>query len=311
MKRSPHPPPPTVTPTSRRRCRHTSPQVRPNRILPSRFSRNQTPGASGIEAPWSEKFHAPPQDSNPGEASAIPVWKRTSDILLVLLILPVVALVASLLYCWIQVVSPGSVLFRQTRIGRGGKPFTIYKFRSMNLSAPTDIHEAHVEHLIKSNKPMTKLDVTGDSRLIRGGCLMRTSGLDELPQFINVLRGEMSLVGPRPCLPNEFALYDPHQRQRFTVQPGLTGLWQVNRTHSTTFSEMVKMDCDYVDHLTAMTDFQIILRTPVALLGQMKACTYPKVKKTGRRRGAIQPTSRPDSLPAYCLSMSNTQRISD
>ncbi len=227
------------------------------------------------------------------------------------MILPFVALLAALVYCWIQLVSPGAVLFRQTRIGRGGKPFTIYKFRSMSLKAATNIHEAHVEHLIKSNKPMIKLDVTGDSRLIRGGCLIRTSGLDELPQFINVLRGEMSLVGPRPCLPREFELYDAHQRHRFAVQPGLTGSWQVTRTHSTTFSEMVEMDNDYVDRLDPIVDIQIILRTPFALLGQMKACASSKVQKASRRAIVPQSSSKPISQPGYALSMSSTQRISD
>lgn len=121
---------------------------------------------------------------------------------------------------------------------------------------------------------MIKLDVSGDSRLIMGGCLIRTSGLDELPQFINVLRGEMSLVGPRPCLPKEYEFYPEHIRQRFTVQPGLTGIWQVCRTQSTTFREMVKMDNDYVGHLTLFADLGIILKTPLALLGQTIASAH-------------------------------------
>ena len=181
----------------------------------------------------------------------------------------------------------------------------------MSLKAATNIHEAHVEHLIKSNMPMIKLDVTGDSRLIRGGCLIRNSGLDELPQFINVLRGEMSLVGPRPCLPREFELYDANQRHRFAVQPGLTGLWQVARTHSTTFSEMVEMDNDYVDSLDPLVDIRIILKTPFALLCQMKYCATFNVTKGSRRAVVPQCSSKPISQPAYVLSMSSTQRISD
>lgn len=226
-------------------------------------------------------------------------------------ILPLVVFLASLVYCWIQAVSPGNVLFRQTRIGRNGKPFTIYKFRSMKLSAPTNVHEAHVEHLIKSNMPMTKLDAVGDSRLIQGGCLIRTSGLDELPQLINVLRGEMSLVGPRPCLPKEFELYEEDQRHRFSVQPGLTGQWQVNRSTSTTFTEMVKMDDDYVDHLSPLKDLQIILKTPFALLGQMKACTQAKALTPAPR---IRPQARPQTLvsrPVFGLPMNATQKLTD
>ncbi len=229
-----------------------------------------------------------------------------------LLILPFVAFFAFIVYCWIRIVSPGSVLFRQTRIGRGGKPFTIYKFRSMKLQALTDVHEAHVEHLIKSNLPMTKLDMVGDSRLIPGGCFIRTSGLDELPQFINVLRGEMSLVGPRPCLPKEYDLYDESQRHRFSVQPGLTGQWQVNRTETTTFSEMVRMDDEYVSRLSPLADLQIILRTPVALLQQMKACAR---SKSGSRGFVMRPVparaSRMVPPPVFSLPMSATQKLSD
>jgi lipopolysaccharide/colanic/teichoic acid biosynthesis glycosyltransferase len=212
------------------------------------------------------------------EAFEIPTWKRMSDLMLVAFILPFIALFAAFIYCWIKIVSPGHVLFRQTRIGRGGKPFTIYKFRSMNAQASMEVHEAHVEHLIKTNLPMTKLDRAGDSRLIKGGYLIRHSGLDELPQFINVLRGEMSLVGPRPCLPKEYDLYDDSQRHRFSVQPGLTGQWQVNRTDRTTFSEMVRMDDDYVNHYSLWLDLQIIFKTPLALFNQVRACVQTRFR---------------------------------
>ncbi len=158
---------------------------------------------------------------------------------------------------------------------------------------------------------MIKLDATGDSRLIKGGCLIRTSGLDELPQFINVLRGEMSLVGPRPCLPKEFELYDVHQLRRFTVQPGLTGLWQVNRNQATTFCEMVVMDDDYADHLNPMTDLWIILKTPFVLIGQMMACANTKSLESASRPFAIGRSSKAVTHPTYALSMNITQRISD
>lgn len=255
-------------------------------------------------------FKVPIQEAGPrslDDASAPPVWKRGFDILSVVLFLPFLVVIAALAYCWIQIVSPGKVLFRQTRVGRNGKPFTIYKFRSMELQAPTDVHEAHVEHLIRSNKPMTKLDLAGDSRLIKGGCLIRSSGIDELPQLINMLRGEMSLVGPRPCLPNEFNLYGEHQRDRFSVQPGLTGQWQVHRTERTTFSEMVKMDDHYVDHLSPLTDFRIILQTPVALFAQMKGCG--KAKAAGKRQGPA--SSAASTSQAFGLSMSVSQKLSD
>lgn len=240
----------------------------------------------------------------------IPAWKRVADVAFVLLILPIVVFLASIVYCWIKAVSPGQVLFRQTRVGRDGKPFTIYKFRSMKLQAPTNVHEAHVEHLIKSNMPMTKLDVMGDSRLIKGGCLIRTSGLDELPQFINVLRGEMSLVGPRPCLLKEFDLYEPSQRRRFSVQPGLTGQWQVSRTEKTTFSEMVRMDEEYVNRLSPLMDLGIILKTPLALLMQMVACAKSKPRRFVTRPITARNSHRV-SPPVYALHLSATRKLSD
>jgi lipopolysaccharide/colanic/teichoic acid biosynthesis glycosyltransferase len=229
---------------------------------------------------------------------------------LVLLILPLIAFFAAIVYCWIQLVSPGNVLFRQTRIGRGGKPFTIYKFRSMKLRASMDVHEAHVEHLIKSDLPMIKLDRVGDSRLLKGGCFIRNSGLDELPQFINVLRGEMSFVGPRPCLPREFDLYDESQRHRFSVQPGLTGQWQVKRTDTTTFSEMVSMDDDYVNRHSPLMDLQIILKTPLVLLKQLKVCAQSKSRSAFARPTASR-SPREVAPPVFALPMSVTQKLSD
>ena len=300
-----------MTPTSRRRSRHSFLKFHPEQLSLSRPFRKRSIGPQRVVSLGTENITHSNQDSNIDECLPIPDWKRGTDIVLVLLILPFVGLLAALVYCWIQLVSPGAVLFRQTRIGRGGKPFTIYKFRSMSPTAATNVHEAHVEHLIKSNKPMIKLDVTGDSRLIKGGCLIRTSGLDELPQFINVLRGEMSLVGPRPCLQVESELYDAHQRHRFAVQPGLTGLWQVSRTDFTTFSEMVEMDNNYVDRLAPIVDIQIILKTPFALLCQMKACVSSKVQKATRRPAITKTSPKPVSQPAYALSMNSTQRISD
>ncbi|MES2439802.1 MAG: sugar transferase [Verrucomicrobiota bacterium] len=295
-----------MTPTSRRRRRHLSPQARSSQFSFDRFIRNRS---CGFTSSGNQSVHHNGQTVSSDNArldSPLPHWKRTSDVLLVLLVLPIIVFLSAAVYSWIQLVSPGNVLFRQTRIGRNGKPFTIYKFRSMKLRASTSVHEAHVEHLIKNNRPMTKLDVVGDSRLIKGGCLIRMSGLDELPQFINVLRGEMSLVGPRPCLPQEYELYDEHQRHRFSVQPGLTGQWQVNRNQHTTFSEMVKMDDHYVDHLSPVKDLQIILKTPLALLGQMKACERSKARKTVRSTSHVRSAS-----PAFALSMSSTRKISD
>jgi lipopolysaccharide/colanic/teichoic acid biosynthesis glycosyltransferase len=153
--------------------------------------------------------------------------------------------------------------------------------------APTADHEQHMERLVELNRPLVKLDLLGDARLVPGGCFLRTSGLDELPQLINVLLGEMSLVGPRPCLPGEFALFDASQRARFSVLPGLTGLWQVNGKNHTTFKEMNAMDADYARLASPLLDLKIMLRTPMALLRQMGECLSHRRKRAGA--GASEP----------------------
>jgi lipopolysaccharide/colanic/teichoic acid biosynthesis glycosyltransferase len=116
---------------------------------------------------------------------------------------------------------------------------------------------------------MVKMDARGDSRLIPGGWLIRAAGLDELPQIINVLRGEMSLIGPRPCVPYEYEKYLPWQRERFNAVPGLTGLWQVSGKNRTTFEEMIRLDIQYSWNVSLQLDLKIILLTAPALLGQV------------------------------------------
>ncbi len=198
-----------------------------------------------------------------------PVWKRPLDLGCIALALPVLLPVLAVVTAWIRVTSGGSVFFRQKRVGRGGEQFTIYKFRSMVENADTGSHASHVAELLTSDEPMTKLDSLGDDRFIPGAGLLRSTGLDELPQLINVIRGEMSLVGPRPCLPEEFAHYDREQRERFGVAPGLTGYWQVSGKNRTTFTEMVALDVHYARNRSLWLDLQIIALTPWALLVQV------------------------------------------
>jgi len=205
-----------------------------------------------------------------GKGVVVPWWKRAVDLGLLVSLAPVVLVVGLLIGCWIRAVSPGEVLFCQQRLGRGGKPFTMYKFRSMHVGAQTECHERHVRKLARSNRPLRKLDALGDPRLIVGGGVLRRSGLDELPQLINVLRGEMSLIGPRPCLPCEECFYNLCSCRRFDLLPGITGLWQVERDERTTFCEMLEMDERYVRELSIALDLRILVRTPVALLGQIR-----------------------------------------
>jgi lipopolysaccharide/colanic/teichoic acid biosynthesis glycosyltransferase len=199
----------------------------------------------------------------------MPIWKRVADIagaLLALLLLSPLFLLVSLL---IRIVSPGPVFFRQERVGHSGRPFTIWKFRTMRADADTAVHRDHLRDLIRSGKEMTKLDAARDSRIIPFGNLLRATGIDELPQLINVLRGEMSLIGPRPCIPYEAREYASWQMRRFDAVPGLTGLWQVSGKNRTTFKEMMRLDIGYSRRLAPLLDAKIVLLTPRAILRQM------------------------------------------
>jgi lipopolysaccharide/colanic/teichoic acid biosynthesis glycosyltransferase len=201
--------------------------------------------------------------------SRIRTWKTILDLTCILLSLPLWLPVVLFLALWIKLVSPGPVFFRQERIGYRGKRFMILKFRTMKVNVETRSHETHLEQLIDANLPMTKLDSAGDPRIIPGGRILRATGLDELPQLFNVLRGEMSLVGPRPCTPHEFKSYQVWQKERVNVPPGLTGYWQVNGKNKTTFSEMIKLDIFYTKNLSLWLDLTIMLRTVPALLAQV------------------------------------------
>lgn len=200
----------------------------------------------------------------------IPPWKRALDLTVILLTFPFWLPLMAIISVGIKIVSSGPVLFRQQRIGLGGKQFRILKFRSMKVNAETYSHEEHIDHLIKSNSPMTKLDIIGDSRMIPGGRFFRAMALDELPQIFNVIRGEMSLVGPRPCTIHEFGRYQCSQGElRVRVAPGLTGFWQVHGKNRTTFSQMVAMDLHYAENASLWLDLAILFRTPTALLEQI------------------------------------------
>jgi lipopolysaccharide/colanic/teichoic acid biosynthesis glycosyltransferase len=196
-----------------------------------------------------------------GFGSRVPAWKAPFDAICVLLALPFWLPLMLLLMLLTRIASPGPIFYRQKRVGLGGTHFFIWKFRTMKVSAETQSHESYFEQLMRSDCAMTKLDSQGDPRLTPFGRILRASGLDELPQIFNVLSGEMSLVGPRPCLPNEFAKYEPWQRERVNALPGLTGYWQVNGKNRTTFNEMIRMDLFYLDHMSFLLDLQIVLKT--------------------------------------------------
>jgi lipopolysaccharide/colanic/teichoic acid biosynthesis glycosyltransferase len=208
-----------------------------------------------------------PGDQAPGMATALvspcPRWKRTMDIagavVALVVLLPVFAAIAVLIKC----VSRGPVLFRQQRYGLDGEPFMLWKFRTMQTDEAASQHQRHVAGLMVSDSPLKKID--GELSIIRGGAMLRKFGLDELPQLINVLKGEMSLVGPRPdVLPME--RYQAWQKDRFNVLPGITGLWQVSGKNETTFSQMIRLDIVYIRQRSPWLDLVILLRTIPALL---------------------------------------------
>lgn len=192
-----------------------------------------------------------------------PWWKRAVDLIAsaigLVLLAPLLATVAA----WIRLVSPGPVIFRQQRIGVGGQPFTLLKFRTIEVSDAAERHSQYVARLMRSGEPAKKLD--HELPVIPLGRLLRRFGIDELPQLVNVLRGQMSLVGPRPdVIP--FGNYLPWQRRRFEVLPGITGLWQVSGKNHTTFNTMIQLDVQYVHRRSLWLDLAILLRTLPAVL---------------------------------------------
>ncbi|MBL4576767.1 MAG: sugar transferase [Opitutaceae bacterium] len=199
----------------------------------------------------------------------VPAWKRVMDISLSIIALLVLSPLILLITIAIKIVSSGPVFFKQERVGLSGKRFMCYKFRTMKVGASAAVHQTHCQNLMKSNAPMVKMDSKGDPRLIAFGWLLRSSGLDELPQILNVLRGEMSLVGPRPCLPFEYAEYASWQKERFNTLPGLTGLWQVSGKNDTTFDQMIKFDIYYSRNKSLGLYVKIVLMTVPTLIGQM------------------------------------------
>jgi lipopolysaccharide/colanic/teichoic acid biosynthesis glycosyltransferase len=212
-------------------------------------------------------------------ALRVPRWKRALDLTCIALTAPAWLPLMVMVMILIRITSKGPIFYRQERVGYCRRRFMLFKFRTMYVDAETRTHEEYFAELMQNGRPMVKLDDSGDSRLIPGGRFLRASGLDELPQIFNVLRGEMSLVGPRPCLPQEFDRYEPWQRQRFNALPGLTGQWQVSGKNHTTFREMIVLDLFYARNMSLWLDLRIIFKTIPTLLREIAKC-----RKRGRQR---------------------------
>lgn len=188
--------------------------------------------------------------------------KRAIDVVVASLLLLVLSPVMLVTMLAIRLSSRGPVLLRQERVGQDGIPFRMYKFRSMRAGA----HEtrAELDGMNEVTGPVFKMRT--DPRVTKVGRVIRKLSLDELPQLVNVLRGEMSLVGPRPPLPEEVARYTPYQRRRLQVQPGITCIWQVSGRSEIEFDTWVEMDLRYIEEWSVKTDLLLLLRTVPAVL---------------------------------------------
>ena len=203
---------------------------------------------------------------------AIPSWqaalvaRRTLDVVVaagvLLCLLPLLLVVAVL----IKLDSPGPVLFRQRRLGKDMRPFTVLKFRTMRTDATSDAHMQYIAAAARSRNGdgdgLKKL--TDDPRVTSLGRKLRRLSIDEVPQLLNVVAGQMALVGPRPAIEYELEHYEPSHFERFKVRPGITGLWQVSGRNALGFKEMLDLDADYAAHRTFGTDVRILARTPAA-----------------------------------------------
>jgi lipopolysaccharide/colanic/teichoic acid biosynthesis glycosyltransferase len=200
--------------------------------------------------------------------------KRSLDIVGALIALCILGPLMLIVAISIALTSPGPVIFKQPRLGKGGVPFTFYKFRSMVVNVDDRIHREYMANLIRAGhgeppadgKPAT-YKMKADPRVTRIGKIIRMTSIDELPQLFNVLKGDMSMVGPRPPIPYEATHYEPwHLRRILTGKPGITGLWQVEGRSRVTFSEMVRMDLRYIRDCSLSLDLKILLKTFAVVL---------------------------------------------
>jgi lipopolysaccharide/colanic/teichoic acid biosynthesis glycosyltransferase len=219
------------------------------------------------------QVHARPAPAPVAARAMYPALKRTCDVLgsatCLMLFAPALLIVAAM----VKLTSKGPVLFRQPRIGHREQPFTMLKFRTMRVGADPALHKGYVSCFIQGTNTATTtgdvapFKIVDDPRVTRVGALLRKTSLDELPQLLNVLRGDMSLVGPRPPLDYEVEQYAPwHRRRVMDVKPGITGLWQVTGRSCTTFEQMVRLDLRYAKTCSLRSDLKILFATPAAVI---------------------------------------------
>jgi len=206
--------------------------------------------------------------------------KRILDILVASIALVIAAPFSAVIALLIKLSSPGPVLFRQMRVGRNGKEFMFYKFRSMRIGNDDSQHRQYIKLFIEGNEaelkklhgPKKIYKLTCDDRVTFVGKFLRRTSLDEVPQLINVIRGDMSMVGPRPHLAYEVELYKEWHRRRLNGLPGITGWWQIHGRSRVPFDEAVKMDIWYLEHQSLILDLRIMTRTITKAIVGRGAC---------------------------------------
>jgi exopolysaccharide biosynthesis polyprenyl glycosylphosphotransferase len=204
------------------------------------------------------------------------ICKRMIDVAvssIALIVLVPLYLLAALL---IKLDSTGPAVFRQKRVGKKGKEFTLYKLRSMRVNSDAQVHKDYMERLIRNGDNGLRGDsgcykLERDCRITRLGRFLRKTSMDELPQIVNVLKGEMSLVGPRPALPYEVEMYKSWHANRLLIRPGITGLWQVSGRSEKNFDEMVELDIAYIKNWSLLLDLKILLKTVFVVIERQGA----------------------------------------
>lgn len=198
----------------------------------------------------------------PAPIRRLPTGKRVLDLAIIALLAPLLLPLVVLIALAIKATSQGPVLFTQTRIGQGGTPFRIFKFRSMYI----DAEARRAELLGESDREGVCFKSRHDPRVTPVGRILRRASLDELPQLLNVVKGEMSLIGPRPGLPEEIAAYPAAALERLSVPAGISGLWQVSGRAEIGFEEMIQLDIAYARNASVLTDLALLLRTVSAIV---------------------------------------------
>jgi lipopolysaccharide/colanic/teichoic acid biosynthesis glycosyltransferase len=201
------------------------------------------------------------------------LWKGILDRSLAFLVLVVLSPILVLIALGIRLDSPGSPLLKQERVGKDGHKFTLYKFRSMYVNHDDTKYKAFIQEYVQgsassrlSEDGEDKYELIKDPRVTKFGAILRKTYIDEIPQFINILKGDMSLVGPRPDIPFAVSMYQLHHWERFRVTPGLTGLWQVTGRKKVPFEEQIRLDMEYIEKQSLLLDIKILLLTVRTIL---------------------------------------------